>query len=80
MFVCYSNICSNTTKISGVFSAITSYHVFLDFDTWISLKAKVMAKLLLFAALALSALRQLRVQSDLLNGTAFEALALVVLY
>ena len=31
-----------------------------------------------FAALALSALRRLRVQSDFLDGTAFEALPLVV--
>ena len=33
---------------------------------------------LFFAALALLALRRLRVQSDLLDGTAFEALPLVV--
>ena len=31
-----------------------------------------------FAAMALSALRRLRVQSDLLDGTAFEALLMVV--
>ena len=31
-----------------------------------------------FAALALSALRRLRFQSDLLDGTAFEVLSLVV--
>ena len=37
-----------------------------------------MVKKLLFAALAMSALRQLRVQSDLLDRTAFEALSLVV--
>ena len=41
-------------------------------------RSKVMAKNYFFAALALSALRRLRVQSDLLDGTAFEALPLVV--
>ena len=53
--------------------------------SWISLKAfrsKVMAKKTklsyFFAALALSAVRRLRVHSDLLDGTAFEALSLVV--
>ena len=51
----------------------------LDFDLWISLKAfrsKVMVEELLFTAL--SAQRRLRVQSDLLDGTAFEVLPLVV--
>ena len=42
----------------------------------ISLKA-FRSKVLAFAALALSALRRLRVQSDLLDGRAFEALPLV---
>ena len=37
-----------------------------------------MVKRQLFAVLALSALRRLRVQSDLLDGTAFEVLLLVV--
>ena len=37
-----------------------------------------MAKELLFAALALLALRRLMVHADLLDGTAFEALLLVV--
>ena len=37
-----------------------------------------MAEKLFFAALAMSALRRLRVQSDLLNTIAFEALPLVV--
>ena len=40
--------------------------------------SKVMAKNYCFGVLALSALRRLRVQSDLLDGTAFEALLLVV--
>ena len=37
-----------------------------------------MAKKYFFAALAMSALRRLRVQSDLLDRIAFEALPLVV--
>ena len=37
-----------------------------------------MAKTTFFAALAMSALRRLRVQSDLLDRPAFEALPLVV--
>ena len=50
-------------------------------DSWISLKAFgsiVMAKILLLAAVAISVLRRLRVQSDLLDRTAFKALPLVV--
>ena len=44
-----------------------------------ALRSKVMAKkTTFFAALALSALRRPRVQSDLLDGTAFKALPLVV--
>ena len=48
----------------------------MDFakSVWI----KVMAKNYFFAALAMSALRRLRVQSDLLDRIAFEALPLVV--
>ena len=48
---------------------------------WISLKAfgsKVMAKNYFFAALVMLALQRLRVQSDLLDRPAFEALPLVV--
>ena len=41
-------------------------------------ESKVMAKNYFFAALAMSALRQLRVQSHLLGRIAFEALPLVV--
>ena len=68
--VCYSTICSTAAfwlKMS-VFSAI--HHVFSDFDSF-----KSYGKF--FAVLALSAVR-LRFQSDLLDGTAFEALPLVV--
>ena len=57
------------------------HHVLSDFDSWILLKAlcsKVMARNYLFAALALSALRRLRVHADLLDGTAFKAFPLVV--
>ena len=48
----------------------------MDFakSAWI----KVMAKKLFFAALAMSALRRLRVQSYLLDRIVFEALPLVV--
>ena len=48
----------------------------MDFakSVWI----KVMAKNYFFAALAMSALRRLRFQSDLLDRIAFEALPLVV--
>ena len=52
---------------------------FLGFNLWILLKefrSKVTANF--FAVLALSALRQLRDQSDLLDETAFKALPLVV--
>ena len=74
-------MCLFVTRLSAlplrlsVFSAITSSFLGINFDSWISLKAfssKVMAKIL-FAVLALLALRRLRVQSDILDGTGFEA-------
>ena len=48
----------------------------MDFTRSISFKSY--GEKLLFAALALLALRRLRVHADLLDGTAFEALSLVV--
>ena len=56
------------------------HRVFLDFDSWILLKAfssKVMVRNYFFAVLALSTPQRLRVHSDLLEETAFEALSLV---
>ena len=55
-------------------------HVFLDFDLWISLNVFVQKLWLynFFSLLALLALRQQRVHSNLLDGTAFEALPLIV--
>ena len=80
VLLCYSKICSTTAfwLKRSVFSEIIS--CFLGFDSWISLKAfhSKLWRIHFFAALALSALRRLRVQSDLLVGTAFEALSLVV--
>ena len=78
MCVCYSNICSTAAfwlKVS-VFSEIKS--CFLGYDSWISLKAFRSKVIYFFAALHYAGrLARLSVQSDLLDGTAFEALLLV---
>ena len=50
----------------------------MDFAKSVSFKLKLWQKYYFFAALALSAVRRLRVHSDILDGTAFEALPLVV--
>ena len=49
----------------------------MDFAKSVSFKS-CGEKTTFFSALALSALRQLRIHADLLDGTAFEALSLVV--